>query len=238
NTVDVSAVAAAEAYPGSKVDCVLPIMLPDRWQDNGGSPYAYDPGTDLYDAATTGYTEADFGLQVTIRAFQNPGFANPSWYYPFAQPGMSGANDYRDGIIGAKCGGPNSPAYSIGDIVNTEPGAMVGPTKQGFRDLINQDPTAVWDASGGDGTGCVTHGDGICSGSPRIRPLPLFDPREAPDAGAKPLTIVNFAGLFVEGIQSGNVVGRFLGYTSVHPGPAADSTGGAAGLPKVIRLVE
>jgi Flp pilus assembly protein TadG len=237
NTVDVSAVAAAEATPGSKVDCVLPIMLPDRWQDNGGNPYAYDPGTDYYNAATTGYTQADFGTQVTIRAFQNPGFANPSWYYPFAQPGMSGANDYRNGIIGANCGGPNSPAYAIGDVVNTEPGAMVGPTKQGFRDLINQDPSAYWDPTGGDdGRGCVAHPGQGCGTSPRIRPIPMFDPTAEPDPGRKPVTITNFAGLFVESISGNDIIGRFMGFTAVAGGSGSGGSGGL--FPRFVRLVE
>lgn len=246
--VDVSAKAAAILWPADAVDCVLPIMLPDRWQELGGNPDFYDPGIDNYvpwldangnvNSGYTGYSESDYGMQIVIKKVAGGGGdANPSWYYPFRPPGMAGADDYRNEITGAYCGGPNAIDYGVNDTVTTEPGAMVGPTIQGFTDLINQDPTAVWDPSAGDGKGCVTHGDGVCSGSPRIRPLPLFDPRDAPDAGAKPLTIVNFAGLFVEGIQGNDIVGRFLGYTSVHPAASADSTG-AAGLPKVLRLVE
>jgi hypothetical protein len=227
------------------VDCVLPIMLPDQWIDNGGSPNAYDPGVDQYipydpnnpDAPHTAYDENDYGKQVVIRGFQNPGAANPSWYYPFAQPGMAGANDYRNGIMGRFCGGSNSPIYSIGDWVNTEPGAMTGPTKQGFRDLINQDPSAYWDPSGAEGRGCVAHPGEGCGSSPRVRPIPMFDPTKEPDPGRKPLQIMNFAGLFVESINGNNIVGRFLGFTGVDAGPAPGS-GSVGGLINTIKLVE
>lgn len=237
NSVDVVTKAAAQAFPGNRVDCVLPIMLPDRWKDNGGNAYAYDPGIDYYNAETTGYTQADYGLQITIRAFQNPGFANPSWYYPFAQPGMQGAADYKAGIIGANCGGPNSPTYSVGDVVNTEPGAMIGPTKQGFLDLIAQDPSAYWDPTGGDnGKGCVAHPGQGCGTSVRVRPIPMFDPTQEPDPGRKPLTISNFAGLFVESVSGNDIIGRFMGFTSVESGSPPGS--GSNPLVRLVKLVE
>ena len=244
--VDVVTRAAARAFPAGGVDCVLPIMIPDRWEELGGNPAYYDDGIDRYqpwknsdgtiNSDYTGYSQADYGVQITIRGFQNPGTANSSWYYPFRQPGMSGAADYRAAIRGENCGGADSPDYDVNDSVATEPGAMIGPTNQGFDDLIAMDPDAEWD----EGKDCVinltTHPDGACVGSPRIRPMPLFDPTEVIDPGVSNVEITNFAALFVEGVTSSGVTGRFMGYTGVHPGPQPD--GSAGPLSVVIVLVE
>ncbi len=238
NEVDVAVKAAAELYPGGAADCVLPLVLPDKYAERSGDPNAYDPGTDDEyipfdpknpDAPHTGYDENNYGDQIILRAFVNPGPANPSWYYPFRPPGSSGANDYRNGIEGKDCGTP----VSIGDWVSTEPGAMIGPTKQGFNYLINLDRSAYWDT----GNKCVAHPGQGCGGSPRIRPLPMFDPTQVPDPGAKPLQITNFAAVFVEDVQGNQIVGRFLGFTV--PSPGSGSTGGSGGgLFTSVRLVE
>ncbi|MBT8478678.1 MAG: hypothetical protein KJO06_07175, partial [Gemmatimonadetes bacterium] len=131
-------------------------------------------------------------------------------------------------------------SFFIGIEVDTEPGNMAGPTMQGFKDLIDQDPTARWNST----MKCVVS-DGYqassdatkCRGSVRIRPVPLFDPTEEPDLGSKPFKFTNFAGIFVEDISGKSVNGRWLGYTGIKPAsPDEDTTAGP--LFKVLRLIE
>jgi hypothetical protein len=76
-----------------------------------------------------------------------------------------------------------------------------------------------------------------CRQSPRVRPVPLFDPRESPDLGSKPFTFTNFVGMFVEKIEGKTVYGRWLGYTGIKPA-APDEATTAGPLFKVLRLVE
>lgn len=241
--VDIVTTAVAEASPALGVNCVLPLALPDRWQELGGNPNRYDPGIDNYipwdpnnpTAPFTGYSEADTGLQIVIKHNQGPGWANPSWYYPWRPPGQQGANDYRTNIN--SCVDPTI-TYYIGQTVETEPGNMRGPTLQGFRDLIDQDPNAVWNHN----LNCVTDQSDVastdpatCRSSPRLRPMPMFDPTEAPDPGAKPFTFTNFAGVFVDAVQGNDILAIFAGYTAVAP---AGGGGTSSALPKMLRLIE
>ena len=116
---------------------------------------------------------------------------------------------------------------------------MSGPTMQGFRELIAQDPLAKWndvlDCIVDDGRQSSTDVSN-CRSSPRVRPIPMFDPTEEIDAGTQPFTFTNFAGVFVEDIQGNDVVARWIGYTGVDP--TSFGNGGSAGpLFKVLRLV-
>ena len=239
NSVDVVTTATAEASPASAVSCLLPLMLPDRWDELGGDPVFYDPGIDYYEpwnpdgsnAGTyTGYSQADLGDTIQIKHNTGPGTANPSWYYPIAAGGLVGGANYKEHIY--SCPDLNF-SYYIGQQVPTEPGNMVGPTNQGFQELIDQDPTALWDPA----QNCVVDVlGGLCRGSPRLRPMPMFDPTEAPDPGRKPATITNFAGLFVVGTQGNQVIAIFAGYSAIAP-----AGGGSGTTPtpfKFLRLVQ
>ncbi|MFO7586707.1 MAG: pilus assembly protein TadG-related protein [Gemmatimonadota bacterium] len=158
NTVNVSASGTAEASPAAGINCPLPVTLPDRWYEAGGpgndpddfNPERGDfyvpwlqPGTDppVINDGFTGYAEHDIGTQFTIKSNTANGGMNPSWYYPWRPPVQQGADDYRENVRG--CVDP-SITYWVGQEVDTEPGNMSGPTMQGFDDLIDLDPGAVW----------------------------------------------------------------------------------------------
>ncbi|MDP2470587.1 MAG: pilus assembly protein TadG-related protein [Candidatus Palauibacterales bacterium] len=253
-SVNIAASATAEAAPAGGINCLLPVAVPDRWLEAGGPgndpddfnpedgdvyiPWA-QPGTDppVFNDAFTGYAQADLGQQIALKTNQANGGLNPSWYYPWRPPGQAGASDYRTNV--SSCVDP-SIAYYVGMEVDSEPGNMAGPTMQGFKDLIDQDPTARWNAN----MKCVVD-DGLqgsmdpskCRNSPRIRPVPLFDPTEEPDPGSKPFKFTNFAGIFVDEVVGKTVYGRWLGYTGFRPAsPDEDTTAGP--LFKVIRLID
>jgi FlaG/FlaF family flagellin (archaellin) len=253
-SVDIGATATAEASNAGGITCLLPLALPDRWIEGPGTPndpndFELDAG-DVYipwavpdsdpvriNADYTGYSESDIGSQFTMKSNTGGGGLNPSWYYPWRPPGQTGADDYRTNVAG--CVDP-SISYSVGQQVETEPGNMSGPTMQGFRDLIDLDPNAAWN----DVMDCIVddiHRSSLdasyCRSSPRVRPIPMFDPREEIDAGTKPFTFTNFAGVFVEEIQGQDVVARWIGYTGVDP-TTYGSDGDAGPLFKVLRLVK
>jgi Flp pilus assembly protein TadG len=252
--VGVAATATAEAAPAGGINCLLPVAVPDRWYEAGGpgnDPDDYNPEdgdvytpwiqpeTDppVYNDNFTGYAESDLGAEIELTTNKANGGLNPSWYYPWRPPGQSGASDYRTNV--SSCVDPTI-LYYVGMQVDTEPGNMSGPTMQGFKDLIDQDPTATWNAN----MKCVVS-DGYqssldaskCRSSPRIRPVPLFNPTEEPDPGSKPFEFTNFAGIFVSEVRGKSVYGRWLGYTGVKPSsPDEETTAGP--LFKVLRLVD
>jgi hypothetical protein len=153
-----------------------------------------------------------------------------------AVPGGTGANWARDWIQG--CPNPSLDVELEQDI-SVEPGAMVGPIRQGFENLIGQDPTAQWVQRANGGDGCVTSGDLICRGSPRIKPLIMFDPNDYPVSGRRDVPATNFVGVFVDRIEGSGpnmaIVVRFIEYVDVNP---ADEWSASGPLVRVLRIVE
>lgn len=230
-SVDVSAVATAEAAEASGVNCLLPLALPDRWEDVDGNGVFNVEGDDYYkpwpEAGATGYGDDDIGTPVVIKPFKESGQLNPSWYYPWRPEGGAGGADYRENVRACV---DSRQAYYFGDVVDTEPGAMVGPTMQGFGDVIAEDPDAYWD----EDERCVRRNGRCAHYSPRIRPMPLFDPRESPDPGAKPFTFTNFVSVFIDRIQANEVHAYLLGLAGVVPGTG---TGGGGAPVRYVRLI-
>jgi hypothetical protein len=239
-TMDVTASATAEAAPTNAANCILPFAVPDKWVEmntpawdvsdefeafpkNGATPDVYVPvGSPSY----SGYSPwTDRGLLLPIKQ-SNGNKINPSIYYPVALPGSMGSDDYRWNI--ANC---NTSVLHIGEPLVVEPGNQVGPTVQGVEELIALDPSAYW-----DGTRVVTS----MHPSPRTRLMPVFDPyfyNTGKENGRNAdFKIANFIGIFVEGMQGNDVIGRLV--------PAAgllDSSNGpvpAGAYPRAVRLVE
>lgn len=269
NTVNISATAtaeAAEAPDDSGAECLLPIMLPDRWSENGlntGPEYwptaddsfdyegskisgSKDTTVDDYDFEITGYDEAVIGERIEIhKSGGGGGGMNPSWYYKWApyddadqlKDGGPGAARYEDRFTRCMEG-----QYLPGDSIWTEPGGKVGPNDDAFEQLVALDPEMEWrnDCPWRPSTSSCDYG------SPRIRPMPMFDPRGAPDNGRKLVYIAQFAQIFVEGEGTGSganqgYYARWMGYITPDPGgsendeePVEDEEGP---IVKKIRLI-
>lgn len=200
-------------------ESVSPPRLTTQWDDDDDDQPPFDPAVDYYErgGATlpyVPYNPTSWGAQDKGTVFRikpgNPHEApHPSWYYPVVVGTGPGGNEYRNAI--ANC--DRSVSIEIGDVLDVEPGNMPGPTGQGVdgRDgLVAKDPTAYWD----EGQNCLMHTadalpDGTpiqrdpttgctTSGSPRVRPLVVLDPAEAPtDHGRTTVTVRNFAAVFV-----------------------------------------
>lgn len=267
NEVDMAVDATAAVFIGGAAECALPIALPDRWTETKGTEDwptlddTFDPddtedeGTDDYIAwqdgtggSHTGYDNDSYGFQVKLRTTGGGGGEfNPSWYGVWRHPDDSGSgfesgtNDYREAITGEACEEHDRIVHRDQE-VDTEPGNFGTPTRKAFEDLIAQDSTVRWEPGGEENPGgcaCVVDASGDpVKDSPRIRPMPLFDPTEIPDPGNKPFTFTNFMSIFVEEIdENGYVVGRLLGLTGFEstgiPGIGEDAPG-----IKAIQIVE
>lgn len=257
STVDIGATATAEASPANAMTCVKPFTIPDKWREM--QTPAFDPGDtftryfetgarkgevianpDVYIPAYdgtgkvnpdyTGYnTEANRGLRMTLHASVG-GQIEPSMFYSLAMTDDTGGSDYEWNI--ANC---NRKIYHWADPLVQEPGAMTGPTIAGIEQLIAKDPGAYWD----DGCKCVkgsTYGD---RQSPRIFPIPLFDPdyyQGGKTTGrVASLITANWIGYFVEYIGGTTIYGRIIPIAGIR-----DKYGvqGSPAFPRAIRLVK
>ena len=250
-TVDIRATATADAVPANAATCIKPWAVPDKWGEvqtppwdsgdtftafvntgpNRGDPL---PNPDIYvppdQPGFTGYQQSpsgpDYGRQVVLKVGNPQQAANASHFFPIALPPDSGGAWYEQNILGCWPG-----AAVIGDLVPVEPGNMVGPTSQGTQMLIDQDPTAVWDA----GTNRVVSS---LSPSPRIVVLPVYDPLvydTGRHQGRIDIQISNFVGFFIETMQGNDVVGRVVPMTGLIRGGTPVPTGAFL---RAIRLVQ
>jgi hypothetical protein len=243
---DIIADAIAEVSPASAVSCAKPFMIPDRWTEKQTGPWDPDDTFEMYnnkgqllanpdeyngDLNSPGYSgykpNRDKGLELMIRAGTGHNIA-PTMYYSWSMPGGIGASYYEDNIAGC-----NPQLFGPGMIVIQEPGNMVGPTTHGVERLIAQDPDARWD------TGCKCVKDSKFAKSPRIFPIPLYDPVYYEEGKANgryaDFKIANYLGFFVTQLQGNNVYGRVTPLTGVMKKGVPEATNSFA---KAIRLVE
>ena len=236
NTVNIDAVATAEASPANAMTCVKPFTIPDRWMEGGTrlseADDTFDYGHDTYIPADqegyTGYNaERDKGMELMIRSGTGNNI-QPSFYFSYAIGGISGGSEYRDNI--ANC---NTTIMGWGDLLVAEPGNMVGPTNQGVDDLIAKDPGAYWDEDLNKPVSTVNP-------SPRVVIIPLYDPNYY-DTGKRngrnaDLKVANYMGFFITERQGNNVYGRITPVAGLMKGNGGPAPAGA--FPKAIRLVE
>jgi Flp pilus assembly protein TadG len=160
----------------------------------------------------------DVGTRVRMKSGNPAQALTAGWFFPIDLPlpggPSTGGERYRTNI--ASC---NSLPVSIGDLLWTEPGNMIGPTNQGVGDLIAQDPGATW-----NGTDVVGGAFGI-NNSPRIVPIPIFNVDayyfQDKTSGRFQLQVTNILGFFVEQMQGNDVTGILLPYRAqFNPGAA------------------
>ena len=246
---DIGATATAEVSQANAMTCVKPFTIPDKWREVQTPPWTEDDtydafnnkgvplaNPDVYIPATqpgyTGYNqEANRGARLVIRAATGNNIT-VSFYYSLAmgKPVITGGDPYRWNI--ANC---NTTIYYYGDPLTQEPGAMEGPTIQGADDLIARDPGAYWD----EGLKKVM-GSAYGTKSPRVFPIPLYDP-VVYDSGKRngrtaDLVTANWIGFFLESTAGNGIWGRIIPIGGIRDknGPMPPP-----GLnPKAIRLVE
>jgi len=208
NRTDVTATAAAEVYDVCQSECMKPWSIPDRWNDANGNG-RMDAGEN-YDPVTTGFqAPGDVGTTIVLKVGNPQQAIAAGQFFPIDLPPLDcncgvnpipGGSEYRSNI--ANC---NPYSVGIGDRLEVEPGNMVGPTKQGVQNLIDQDPGAYWDASE------QTIKGSAFGKSPRIILVPFFDPTSPPTSGRNWVRVTKIGAFFLEGVQgNGDVTGRFI----------------------------
>jgi len=245
NTANLGAVATAEAAPANAMTCVKPFTVPDKWVEMQTPPWDPDDTYDAFDnkgkpldnpdiyipIGQTGYTGynniTDRGTLVTLKAGSGNNLT-PSFYFPYSIGGVSGASEYDWNI--ANC---NTTMMGFGDLLQAEPGNMVGPTRDGLDALIARDPSAYWDDIN-DRVVSTMHP------SPRVVAIPLFDPIYY-DSGKRngrnaDLKVVNYMGFFIEEMRGADVVGRITPIGGILSGSGGPAPTGA--FPLAIVLVQ
>jgi Flp pilus assembly protein TadG len=237
NTQDVTATATVQVGDICESGGLKPWAIPDRFTDTNGNG-SFDVG-EVYSPTSTGYkAPGDIGEQLTLKVGDPQLTSAPGQFYPVDYPPLqtggggcsssspeTGASVYRTWIE-SWC----PYAVGPGDVLQTENGNMVGPTKQGCETVIAKDPSAYWDSS----TKCVK---GSSFGkSPRICLVPIYDPTEPPGPGRSSVTVTKLGAFFLESVSAnGQVTGRFLQTTTT--GSECDASP-SAGFLKAYALVK
>jgi Flp pilus assembly protein TadG len=219
NNGNMRASAVAQITPIGATSCLKPWVFPDRWNDLDHDSM-WDPG-EPYDPVTTGYrVPEDVGTRITLK--YNAGGSTPKmgWYQPIrfgpvnrGGPNCNGADCYRTYI--SEC---EPYMVEVGDTMEFEMGNMVGPTRQGWNNLVALDPHAYFNTATGTIEGSAY------AISPRLIKVAMYDPTvgvitSGSGGAAKKYTEVSkIAYLFIEGPPgAGNTVpvtARFVKYTS------------------------
>jgi Putative Flp pilus-assembly TadE/G-like len=196
----------------------VPLGTPDVYRPPAGD----DPGTGFTRESLDAETGGDFGLQMTLR-FDDPRItrdrAAAGWYRPVRlNEGDQGLPDFLAAILGC------SPAVvGAGDSITTEPGQMAERRiVDTVNEVVDRDAGAYWDPAMNGGRGGVAGGcmaAGTCGLSPRIRPVPVYDPfdwaqRNGEGGGQFPLRITKVIGFFIERPIGTAIVGRVMQYPS------------------------
>ena len=252
STADIAATATAEVSPANAMTCVKPFTIPDKWIEKQTAPWDGDDTYDAYDnkgvplanpdiyvpATQSGYTgynqESERGQPLMIRASTGNNIT-VSFYFSIAIGGLTGGAAYDWNI--ANC---NTTIMHFGDPLVSEPGAMTGPTISGAEELIAKDPGAYWD----EGTKTVKGSNGSCSTcgsrSPRVFPIPLYDPIVY-DSGKRngrtaDLVLANWIGFFLDHVDGNGLYGRIIPIGGIYDSSAEAAPSGA--FPLAIRLVK
>jgi hypothetical protein len=247
---DTRATAVAKASASNASSCMKPWIIPDMWEehhpsvgpwtlestfeteDRRGRPLAnpdqYRPPTD---PNPTGFrrsgTPNHIGLEVILKHPQpsqqgGGGAVQPGWMYPVRlNENEGGGNVYRNDIM--YCSGE---VIRIGDMLRTETGSMIGPTRQGVDALLAADPSARWvdpDGPGGVAGQIVNScmNTASCSGphapsptiSPRVAVVPVFNTATFSfTSGPEYLQVVNILGFFLQQRQGNEIRGVLIPY--------------------------
>lgn len=207
-SMSVTATATAEADLASSVCTKLAPMgaIPVT-----GDPSFFQPGCGISYTLKMG---AGGGIQGNYQAVDFPSCGDGHC----AGYATTGANTYRC-LLGSGYG----CCVGVGDVLNTEPGNMIGPTQQGLQ--------ALWDSD-------TDHRSGICyeqytGNGNRVVNVPIIT---APVNGRNTVTVLAFAAFFLLQRPTGGsqqpITGEFV--KLVAPG----SPGGTKGTTYALRLVK
>lgn len=233
NDVDVATVAAAWAGTGTSAgaSCILPVALPDKWDDtfyhnpSVGTPewdptdgdvyhppYLDPPANTIPNPQYTGYgTIGEVFVLLPSQGGSTPGpppstRLMPGMWELWLPPLNNGVPPIRQRIMG--CPDGVDSMYVAGDSLYREAGNRQT-LADSFKDIILNPQYASQYYDGGcqcvrDGAVQVNGQDAIVQGGLRYRTLPVFDPGTYTQQGSGPhFEISHFIGVFIESVDAG-----------------------------------
>lgn len=160
-------------------------------------------GTDVFPVAKMRESPMPWGQEITIKTNGGNGFQGNygGVNIPFGNPcKSSGGSDFRSNL-----GGPNSKcAIGIGDLIETEPGNMGGPTRQGLNNRLQGNTQTFNDIVSVDSSG-IYHVKAPTS--PRLVLIPIIENTNGTATwpnGKKNVKIVGFAWFVITSPAPGN----------------------------------
>lgn len=186
------------------------LYVPDQ---NTGSGYSARLARSLANPATN---PTMLGRFIILKAGNPHDAMQPGWFFPIVLPEPEGPSEggdrYRENI--ANCNGAELDITTNFAFTETEPGNMIGPTRQGVEDLIAQDQESSLDCTyngGQPGWTCEMfdrcgQGQSTCNSmghSPRWVAVPIFDPAQYIDLdlnGRFELNLKNLVGVWLDGL--------------------------------------
>ena len=225
-------------------DVTNPTETPPAWTPDdrfethtgGGQPTPL-PNPDVYvppgpNGAGSGFTalpppQGDLGTRITLKNGQPQDAIAPGVFYPVRIPrydgGSQGGSDYENNL--ATCAGI---PIGIGDVLVSENGNMIGPTRHGVDALIALDPGARWDTSTLSVTGSCAQAATPCGPrSPRVVAVPVYNTAVFDSTrrqGLPEFVIVNILGFFIDRMQGNDVIGYLTEAPGLQTGAAAALT--------------
>ena len=173
-------------------DRVVPWGIP--WYDEEGEPYDYDNGV-LYLLKVGSQSDLGGGSETS-------GGGN---FFPLALQRSLGDGGSGAGVYGHDVKWGFDGTVEVGDIVDTEPGNMVGPTKH----AVEGDYDSLFERAAEDPWADDTW-DNFDYGNPRIVIVPIISPL---GSGRTEVEILGFASFWVESCTGQEVKGYFIDYT-------------------------
>lgn len=116
-------------------------------------------------------------------------------------PGDSGGADYKRRLSGENT---DEVEIAVGDMINTKPGNMTGPTERGLIERVQSDTVFTNDATAFDSWSASWDGATMeFADTPRLIIMPVIkDPLGTIQGRSEPVEIVGFAGFFIESAKS------------------------------------
>lgn len=250
DSLEVIREATARAVPAGTSTCALPLGIVDQFRDVDDDS-TFTLGTDVYDPSSSdpranGYRASEeFGEPIEIFLDEQTGTIVPGWWGPWSPEGSAsrGTNELTNAIVDTDCDTTDDRAIGVGQTIETETGQRAHPIQQAIEDLIQHDPNVRWDSSCNDGKGCVVDGTGdVVNDSPRLRPLPVYSPKELVDIGSgkKPVEARNLIGVFIQDVDDSNPGGDIIVHARLVFAPGTLTGGGNAddSFLRAVQLVE
>jgi Flp pilus assembly protein TadG len=194
----------------------------EQWQ--------FEPGTDTYyppnSTSPTGYTTADYGLQMVVMMLDPGSTGVASNYLAWGKDGEAAS----DSAMVERIKNPSCDETQLGEDFVVRAANGTKPNLGGaWADRINREPSANWTWDESQNTvscpgGCPANWESV---SPRVVTVGLYDPSTLLEPSNNTIQFLNFAKIFLDqrpcdgppGGCKAEVTARFLGFVEGVGGP-------------------